>query len=365
MTSHAVLQPLGHARSRQLSTCAICGVAGALGLPRRFQVVWPTVEEVQNSAEGWYAGGSIPGAPQEPLISWRGQMLFTRNSVMRLCEQYSPQRARSRESPFSFIWIRTSGRQMSGLHSDHPASGRMLHATSCAASACAGSEVNVMRREKGAAGPPAAAALVPLRRRARRAARSHAAHQELPASPVRLSRLATLATEPLEQCWTPLKQCRTSTFPWRPDCSVHLRGSQEGPDWGGVAEGMPFVCAALCASSKDSIVCGCEDRGQQVAYVLLTSHNLSKAAWGALQKGGSQLHIRHYELGVLLLPSLEQVLPHKAKLSSTHIPVLASPVRVLSFSFEARPCPGILLVGPGFEALGRLSPVPRQRWYDV
>ena len=30
------------------------------------------------------------------------------------------------------------------------------------------------------------------------------------------------------------------------------------------------------------------------------------AAWGALQKGGRQLHIRSYELGVLLLPSLEQ-----------------------------------------------------------
>lgn len=41
--------------------------------------------------------------------------------------------------------------------------------------------------------------------------------------------------------------------------------------------------------------------------MVLGSHNLSKAAWGALQTGGSKLHIRHYELGVLLLPSLEQV----------------------------------------------------------
>ena len=49
------------------------------------------------------------------------------------------------------------------------------------------------------------------------------------------------------------------------------------------------------------------NRGGRMAYALLASHNLSKAAWGALQAGGSKLHIRHYELGVLLLPSLEQV----------------------------------------------------------
>ena len=41
--------------------------------------------------------------------------------------------------------------------------------------------------------------------------------------------------------------------------------------------------------------------------MLLASNNLSKAAWGALEKEGGQLHIRQYELGVLLLPSLEQV----------------------------------------------------------
>jgi len=37
--------------------------------------------------------------------------------------------------------------------------------------------------------------------------------------------------------------------------------------------------------------------------VCLTSSNLSKAAWGELQKGQSQLMIRNYELGVLFLPS--------------------------------------------------------------
>ncbi|KAK4754397.1 hypothetical protein SAY87_002501 [Trapa incisa] len=44
-------------------------------------------------------------------------------------------------------------------------------------------------------------------------------------------------------------------------------------------------------------------KGQKLAWFLLTSANLSKAAWGALQKNNSQLMIRSYELGVLFLPS--------------------------------------------------------------
>ncbi|XP_038607679.1 tyrosyl-DNA phosphodiesterase 1 [Tachyglossus aculeatus] len=42
---------------------------------------------------------------------------------------------------------------------------------------------------------------------------------------------------------------------------------------------------------------------QQIAWFLVTSANLSKAAWGALEKNGTQLMIRSYELGVLFLPS--------------------------------------------------------------
>ncbi|XP_058194679.1 tyrosyl-DNA phosphodiesterase 1 isoform X1 [Rhododendron vialii] len=45
-------------------------------------------------------------------------------------------------------------------------------------------------------------------------------------------------------------------------------------------------------------------QGQDIAWFLLTSSNLSKAAWGALQKNNSQLMIRSYELGVLFMPSL-------------------------------------------------------------
>ncbi|XP_074724680.1 tyrosyl-DNA phosphodiesterase 1 isoform X2 [Strix uralensis] len=42
---------------------------------------------------------------------------------------------------------------------------------------------------------------------------------------------------------------------------------------------------------------------QKIAWFLVTSANLSKAAWGALEKNGTQLMIRSYELGVLFMPS--------------------------------------------------------------
>ncbi|XP_015676963.1 tyrosyl-DNA phosphodiesterase 1 [Protobothrops mucrosquamatus] len=42
---------------------------------------------------------------------------------------------------------------------------------------------------------------------------------------------------------------------------------------------------------------------QKIAWFLVTSANLSKAAWGAFEKNGTQLMIRSYELGVLFLPS--------------------------------------------------------------
>ncbi len=45
-----------------------------------------------------------------------------------------------------------------------------------------------------------------------------------------------------------------------------------------------------------------------LAYVLLASHNGSRAAWGALEKPHApQLHIKSYEVGVLLLPRLAGV----------------------------------------------------------
>jgi hypothetical protein len=43
--------------------------------------------------------------------------------------------------------------------------------------------------------------------------------------------------------------------------------------------------------------------GRELAWLLLGSHNLSQSAWGQLQKGGMQLEIKSYELGVLFLAS--------------------------------------------------------------
>ncbi|KAL8461355.1 hypothetical protein ACS0TY_032727 [Phlomoides rotata] len=61
--------------------------------------------------------------------------------------------------------------------------------------------------------------------------------------------------------------------------------------------------------------------GQNLAWLLLTSSNLSKAAWGALQKNNSQLMIRSYELGVMFLPLSRN---HECSFSCTddgHIPM--------------------------------------------
>ncbi|NXA46213.1 TYDP1 phosphodiesterase, partial [Nothocercus julius] len=70
---------------------------------------------------------------------------------------------------------------------------------------------------------------------------------------------------------------------------------------------------------------------QKIAWFLVTSANLSKAAWGALEKNGTQLMIRSYELGVLFLPSafgLERGYFHvKDKLhSESKDPVTSFPV---------------------------------------
>ncbi|KAL7579337.1 hypothetical protein ACA910_014013 [Epithemia clementina (nom. ined.)] len=48
--------------------------------------------------------------------------------------------------------------------------------------------------------------------------------------------------------------------------------------------------------------------GKSMKYFILSSHNLSKAAWGEIQKsarhGGRRLFIRHWELGVFVTPDL-------------------------------------------------------------
>lgn len=47
-----------------------------------------------------------------------------------------------------------------------------------------------------------------------------------------------------------------------------------------------------------------ESKSGVLDWAILTSANLSKAAWGAHQKNDTQFMIRSYELGVLFLPQL-------------------------------------------------------------
>jgi tyrosyl-DNA phosphodiesterase-1 len=48
-----------------------------------------------------------------------------------------------------------------------------------------------------------------------------------------------------------------------------------------------------------------DDGAGELDWAILTSSNLSKAAWGSLQKNKTQLMIRSYELGVMFLPQLK------------------------------------------------------------
>ncbi|OQV19087.1 Tyrosyl-DNA phosphodiesterase 1 [Hypsibius exemplaris] len=52
------------------------------------------------------------------------------------------------------------------------------------------------------------------------------------------------------------------------------------------------------------------------SWFLMTSANMSKAAWGAMEKASSQVMIRSYEIGVLLLPKFHH--PGAATFSISH-----------------------------------------------
>ena len=47
-----------------------------------------------------------------------------------------------------------------------------------------------------------------------------------------------------------------------------------------------------------------EERAGELDWAIVTSCNLSKAAWGTLQKNKTQFMIRSYELGVMFLPPI-------------------------------------------------------------
>jgi tyrosyl-DNA phosphodiesterase 1 len=58
-------------------------------------------------------------------------------------------------------------------------------------------------------------------------------------------------------------------------------------------------------------------------WFVLTSHNISSAAWGQLQKKNRQLFVRHWELGIFLSPQTlgcRRLVPYSSSLSSSHRP---------------------------------------------
>lgn len=65
------------------------------------------------------------------------------------------------------------------------------------------------------------------------------------------------------------------------------------------------------SSPSNGNVSSSDDHGPEsdavLAWMLLTSSNMSRAAWGELQKKGAQFMIRSYELGVLIWPGLFKV----------------------------------------------------------
>ncbi|XP_004837542.1 tyrosyl-DNA phosphodiesterase 1 [Heterocephalus glaber] len=74
-------------------------------------------------------------------------------------------------------------------------------------------------------------------------------------------------------------------------------------DTSGRSNAMPHIKTYMRLSPNSS----------RIAWFLVTSANLSKAAWGVLEKNGTQLMIRSYELGVLFLPSAFGLASFKVK----------------------------------------------------
>lgn len=65
----------------------------------------------------------------------------------------------------------------------------------------------------------------------------------------------------------------------------------------------------------------------EMSWFLLTSSNLSQAAWGVFQSNKRQLYIKSFEMGVLFLPSLMKTLHRRFSCSPSH-PLLGSDLSI-------------------------------------
>jgi len=99
--------------------------------------------------------------------------------------------------------------------------------------------------------------------------------------------------------------CRWGPPDGMPPCPVRGARSGDGrpdgrpgrPDGGRGVEGR-----GLTAPHAKTVL---RHRGEEIAWCYIGSHNWSLAAWGTSQKDGTQLWCPSFELGVLLLPSLQ------------------------------------------------------------
>ena len=78
----------------------------------------------------------------------------------------------------------------------------------------------------------------------------------------------------------------------------------------------------------------------------MASHNLSKAAWGTLQKKGQQLFIHSFELGVMFLPSTE-----RAFQQSQHCTFNCTPEHPHAALLQPPESTGAVALGTDFHAL--------------
>ncbi|KAH0502407.1 Tyrosyl-DNA phosphodiesterase 1 [Microtus ochrogaster] len=97
---------------------------------------------------------------------------------------------------------------------------------------------------------------------------------------------------PLHLIYPSVENVRTSLEGY-PVVYISPVTSKWSAETSGRSNAMPHIKTYMRPSSDFS----------KLAWFLVTSANLSKAAWGALEKNGTQLMIRSYELGVLFLPA--------------------------------------------------------------
>lgn len=119
---------------------------------------------------------------------------------------------------------------------------------------------------------------------------------------------------PLHLVVPSVSQVRDSDEGWIAGVSVPIRSANLKPwldphlrRWGPAAGSSAAAARSRAAMPHVKSYCRytCQPGGgsPRLPWLCVGSHNLSRAAWGELQKGGKQLAIRSYELGVVVFPS--------------------------------------------------------------